>query len=71
LKLQFALSVALALEFMLANEIIKTVTIRNMYELYILGAIIVLRVIMTFVIQWQSQPNNQSQTKSQQGGSQA
>jgi uncharacterized membrane protein len=53
IKTNFAESIALALEFKLASEIIKTVTIKRMEEFYVLGAIILLRVILTFVIQWE------------------
>ncbi len=53
LKLNLARSLELALEFKLAAEILKTVLIRTLDELVILSAIVVLRVIMTFVIHWE------------------
>lgn len=53
IKIDFAKSIALSLEFKLASEILKTVIIKNMDDLYILGAVVVIRVILTFVIQWE------------------
>ncbi len=53
LKYQFANAMALALEFKLAAEILKTVIIRSFEELAMLGAIIILRLVMTFVIHWE------------------
>ncbi|MBU3203351.1 DUF1622 domain-containing protein [Clostridium algidicarnis] len=52
-KIRFAQSIALDLEFKLASEILKTVVIREMDEIYVLGAIIAIRVILTFVIHWE------------------
>lgn len=50
-KYQFASSMAMALEFKLAAEILKTVIVRNIDELIVLGAIFLLRVLMTLVIE--------------------
>lgn len=46
-------ALALALEFKLGSEIIKTVIVRNLEELLILGIIVALRVVLTFVIHWE------------------
>lgn len=53
IKIKFAQSIALALEFKLASEILKTVVVRGVEELYELGAIIAIRVILTLVIHWE------------------
>lgn len=53
IKIKFAQCIALALEFKLASEILKTVVVKNVEELYELGAIIAIRVILTFVIHWE------------------
>lgn len=53
IKIKFAQAIALALEFKLASEILKTVIIKNMEEIYVLGAIIAIRVVLTFVIHWE------------------
>lgn len=52
-KLKLAKSLDLALEFKLAAEILKTVIIQSVDELLILSAVVILRVIMTFVIDWE------------------
>ena len=53
IKIKLAQGIALALEFKLASEIIKTVIVRDIAEIYVLGAITIIRVILTFVIQWE------------------
>lgn len=53
IKLKLAKALELALEFKLAAEILKTVLIQTTEELLILSAIVILRVIMTFVIHWE------------------
>ena len=53
LKLGFAETLALALEFKMGGEILKTVITRTIDEMYVLAAIIVLRAILTFVIHWE------------------
>lgn len=52
-KCQFANAMAMALEFKLAAEILKTVLVRNLQEIAILGAIILLRILMTLIIYWE------------------
>ncbi|GAA0086139.1 DUF1622 domain-containing protein [Clostridium sp. MB05] len=53
IKVEFAQSLTLALEFKLGAEILKTVIVRSLDEMYILAAIIVLRAILAFVIHWE------------------
>lgn len=53
IKLKLAKSLELGLEFKLGAEILKTVLIHSIDELLILSAVVVLRVIMTFVIHWE------------------
>lgn len=52
-KLSLAQSLALALEFKMGAEILKTITVRTMEELMILAAIVLIRVVLTFVIHWE------------------
>ncbi|WP_294189687.1 DUF1622 domain-containing protein [uncultured Clostridium sp.] len=52
-KVELAKSLTLALEFKLGAEILKTVIVRSLDEMYILAAIIVLRAILAFVIHWE------------------
>lgn len=49
----FANSMAISLEFKLAAEILKTVLVRTIDEIIILGAIILLRALMTLIIHWE------------------
>jgi uncharacterized membrane protein len=53
-KLVLANYLALALEFMLAAEILRTVTInREWSEIIVLGAIIILRATMSLLVSWE------------------
>lgn len=52
-KLTLGEAMSLALEFKLGAEIIKTVIVRDLNELFILGFVVVLRIVLTFVIHWE------------------
>ena len=52
-RLTLAKGIALALEFKLGGEVLRTVIVREWSELAILGAIIVLRGALTFLIHWE------------------
>ena len=52
-KLMLAQGIALALEFKLAAEVLRTVTVRDWNELVILGTIILLRGAITLLIHWE------------------
>lgn len=52
-RLGLAQGIALALEFKLGGEVLRTVVVREWYELGILGAIIALRAALTFLIHWE------------------
>ena len=51
--LRLAQGIALALEFKLGGEVLRTVIVREWAELGILGAIIVLRGLLTLLIHWE------------------
>ena len=53
IRLQLAQGIALALEFKLGGEVLRTVIVREWAELGILGAIILLRAALTFLIHWE------------------
>ena len=53
LRLELAQGIALALEFKLGGEVLRTVVVRDWAELGILGAIITLRAVLTFLIHWE------------------
>ena len=52
-KLMLAKGIALALEFKLAGEVLRTVVVRDLNELIILGTIILLRGAITLLIHWE------------------
>lgn len=52
-RLDLAKGIALALEFKLGGEVLRTVIVREWSELMILGAVILLRGALTFIIHWE------------------
>lgn len=59
----FAKGLATGLEFKMAAEILKTVLVRNMDELYILGAVILLRAILSLLIHFEMKRSGESEKK--------
>ncbi|SET63429.1 Uncharacterized membrane protein [Natronincola peptidivorans] len=53
IKIEIAKGLALGLEFKLGGEILRTILVRTMDEIKVLGTIIILRVILTYVIHWE------------------
>ena len=53
LRLNLAQGIAIALEFKMGGEVLRTVVVREWTELGILGAIILLRGVLTFLIHWE------------------
>ena len=53
LRLELAYGIALALEFKMGSEVLRTVVVNEWAELGILGAIILLRGVLTFLIHWE------------------
>jgi len=53
LRLDLAKGIALSLEFKLGSEVLRTVIVRDWSELGILGAVIILRGLLTFLIHWE------------------
>ncbi|MGL5087742.1 MAG: DUF1622 domain-containing protein [Clostridium sp.] len=64
LKYQFANAMVTALEFKLAAEILKTVIVRNLSEIFFLGSIFLIRVLMTFVLEKEIESENNKVDKS-------
>ena len=52
-RLNLAQGIALALEFKLGGEVLRTVIVREQSELITLGAVILLRGALTFLIHWE------------------
>ena len=55
LRLELAYGIALALEFKMGSEVLRTVVVSEWEELGILGAVILLRGVLTFLIHWEIQ----------------
>lgn len=53
LRLELAYGIALALEFKMGSEVLRTVVVNEWAELGILGAVILLRGVLTFLIHWE------------------
>lgn len=53
IRLELAQGIALSLEFKMGSEVLRTVVVREWGELGILGVIILLRSILTFLIHWE------------------
>lgn len=53
IRLDLAKGIALSLEFKLGSEVLRTVIVREWEDLGILGAIILLRGLLTFLIHWE------------------
>lgn len=53
IRLELAEGISLALSFKLGGEVLRTVIVREMSELITLGAIILLRGALTFLIHWE------------------
>lgn len=52
-RLLLAEGLAMALEFKLGSEILRTVIVRDMDEIIQVGAIILLRAALTFLLHWE------------------
>ncbi|MGM9661688.1 MAG: DUF1622 domain-containing protein [Oscillospiraceae bacterium] len=52
-KFELAQGMASGLEFKMAAEILKTVLVRNLQELVILGAVILLRALLSLLIHFE------------------
>jgi len=52
-RLRLAQGMAMGLEFKLGSEILRTVVVRDFAEIGLVGAIILLRAALTFLIHWE------------------
>lgn len=52
-RLILAKGLAMGLEFKLGSEILRTVIIRNIEEIFIVAGIILLRAVLTILIHWE------------------
>ena len=65
LNIQFNLAVGLAtgLEFKMAAEILKTVIVQTLDELFVLGAVILIRALLSLLIHFEIKEPYQTHTK--------
>ncbi|MEL7647117.1 MAG: DUF1622 domain-containing protein [Sedimentibacter sp.] len=61
-KIEFSQSLAMALEFKLGAEILKTLIIRTIDELIILASIVILRAALTLIIHWEIESDSKRAT---------
>ncbi len=63
-RLKLAKGMAMGLEFKLGSEILRTVVVREFKEILLVGAIILLRAALTFLIHWEIK-NEEAATNSE------
>ena len=68
IRLTLAQGIALALEFKMGGEVLRTVVVREWEELGILGAIILLRGLLTFLIHWEIENEKRAIAQGQSDG---
>lgn len=56
-----ARGLALGLEFKMAAEILRTVLVQSMDELYMLGAVILIRALLSLLIHWEIKPHEKKE----------
>lgn len=59
LQYHFATGLATGLEFKVAAEILKTVLVRDLSELLVLGAVIILRALLSVLIHFEMKHNKE------------
>ena len=68
LQVNLAKGLALGLEFKMAAEILRTVLIQSMDELYMLGAVILLRALLSLLIHYEIGPHKKAKKESGEKG---
>ena len=56
-----ARGLALGLEFKMAAEILRTVLVQSLDELYMLGAVILIRALLSLLIHWEIKPHEKKE----------
>ena len=68
-RLRLAQGMALGLEFKLGSEILRTVVVRDLGEIALTGAIILLRAALTFLIHWEIRAEEEAREAQRAGSS--
>ena len=63
--LRLAKGLSAGLQFKLGSEILRTVLVRDLSELVLIGAIVVLRAALTFLIRWEIKSEESGQVSSE------
>lgn len=66
-RLSLAKGLAMGLEFKLGSEVLRTVVVRELSEIYIVAAIIALRAVLTFLIHWEIKNEEKAGFKANDG----
>lgn len=53
IRLNLAKGMAMGLEFKLGSEILRTVAVHEITEIFIIAGIVILRAMLTFLIRWE------------------
>ena len=61
-RLKLAEGISLALEFKLGSEVLRSVLVRSLDELLVLGAVVLLRAALTFLLHWEIQKERRAIT---------
>ena len=67
IALDLARGIALALEFKLGGEVLRTVVVRSWKEIGVLGSIILLRGLITLLIHWEIKNERRELAAEQEG----
>ncbi len=59
-RLSLAQGLAMGLEFKLGSEILRTVVVRDLREILVVGSIIALRAVLTLLIHWEIKNEEQA-----------
>ncbi len=65
-KLDLAEGIGLALEFKMVGELLRTVVVRDLEELLILGIVILLRAAIALLVHWEIANEKKAETKPDQ-----
>ena len=71
LQTNLAKGLAMGLEFKMAAEILKTVLVHSLDELYILGAVILLRALLSLLIHYEIRPHKKDKNADAPSGEQS
>ena len=62
-QVDFAMGLAVGLEFKMAAEILKTVLLQSLDEIYMLGAVILLRALLSLLIHFELSSHKKNENK--------